>query len=90
MRTFVAVYKNGEKGRFQNKEPRLAAIKAAKPLLKKKKKVDVTIRESTRNSKKKEYNYTVSKKKIPIKKAKELKEKLPYAPKFEYSVKPAK
>lgn len=87
-RSFVLIAKNGsEYGRYMNKNPAQAAIKAAKPFLVNKVKVNVTIRESTQGSKKKEYNYTVSKKKISDRKSKELKKTIGFEPKFNYNVK---
>ena len=89
-RSFVMDAKNGsEHGRYMNNQPASAEIKAAKPLLSKKDKVNVTIRESTQGSKKKEYTYSVSKTKLSLsqKKSKELKKKIGFAPKFEFSAK---
>ena len=90
-RSFVSVSKDGdESGRYINNNPRAAAIKAAKPLLtKKKKKAVVTVRESTRGSKKKEFSYTVEKEKVTMddKDAKKLEKKIGFVPKFKYSAK---
>lgn len=90
-RSFVSVSKDGdESGRYMNNNPRAAAIKAAKPLLtKKKKKAVVTVRESTRGSKKKEFSYTVEKEKVTMddKDAKKLEKKIGFVPKFKYSAK---
>lgn len=89
-RSFVSVSKDGdETGRYINKNPSAAAIKAAKPLLtKQKKKAVVTVRESTQGSGKKKFSYTVKKEKVTMddKDAKKLEKKIGFVPKFKYSV----
>ena len=92
-RSFVSVSNNGESGRYINNNPRAAAIKAAKPLLTKNKKTaNVTVRESTRGSKKKEFSYTVKKENVTMddKDAKQLEKKIGFVPKFKYSAKKKK
>ena len=92
-RSFVMVAKNGsEHGRYMNNQPASAAIKAAKPFLSKKDKVNVTIRESAQGSKKKSIPIVFPKQNYPYpkKKSKELKKKIGFAPKFEFSAKKKK
>jgi hypothetical protein len=90
-RSFVSISKDGdETGRYINKSPSAAAIKAAKSLLtRNKKQAVVTVRESTQGSGKKQFSYTVKKEKITMddKDAKKLEKKIGFVPKFKYSAK---
>ena len=88
-RSFVSVSKDGdETGRYINKNPSAAAIKAAKPLLTgRKKKAVVTVRESTQGSKKKEFSYIVKKEKVTMddEHAEKLEKKINFVPKHKYT-----